>query len=192
MENGNIIKISSGKQKVRILRPWEARKLIDAIPKNDYRLIFKTLLFTGARYIEIVRFQKHLDWFDGQFIEMPSMLASKKAKRKQKERWIRLNPRGQEIIQAFKGVKTPLPSYINWTMGLRRWAKRAEIDIRYLGPKTTRKTWESWLVFSFEEKLLRILTSQGHDKTTAIKHYINLPFTDDDAKEMEYFINGWV
>lgn len=192
MTNGNIIKVSSGKQKVRILRPWEVRQLVDAIPKTDYQLIFKTLLFTGARYIEIARFQKHLEWLDGQFIELPSELASRKAKRKQKERWIRLNPRGQEVVQAFKGVKTPLPSYINWTMALKRWAEKAGIDSSYLGPKTTRKTWESWLVFCFEEKLIRILTSQGHDKTTAINHYINLPFTDDDKKEMLQFVGGWV
>ena len=43
---------------VRILRPCEARALINAIPKNEYKIMFKGLLVSGLRYIECRRFQE--------------------------------------------------------------------------------------------------------------------------------------
>ena len=190
--NNDIIKMSAKKQKVRILRPWEAKKLIAAIPKHEYQTMFKALLFTGMRYIELKRFQKYPEWFDGEFIHLPDQKATRKAKRKQKERWVRLNPRGQEIVRAFINIKKPLPSYVDWTSDLGRWAKYAGISPEYLGPKTTRKTWESWLVFCFEHKLLHIVNSQGHTLATALKHYVNLPFTKEDEKDMSEFVGGWI
>jgi len=178
---------------VRIFRPSECRMFIDAIPKVAYRATFKALLYSGMRYIEMQRFQKHPEWFDGDFIHLPIM-AIRKKKRKQLERWVRLNSTGKEIISNFlhnKDVK-PLPDYKTWRDNLKRWAKRSGIDPVKLGPKTTRKTWESWLVFYYEEKLIVILKSMGHTKTTAIDHYVNLPFTEQDKRDMKAFVEGWI
>ena len=178
---------------VRIFRPDECRQFIKAIPKKNYQLTFKALLYSGMRYIEMQRFQKHPEWFDGDFIHLPIM-AIRKKKRKQLERWVRLNPAGKEIINNFlynKEIK-PLPDYKTWRENLIRWAEIADIDPKGLGSKSTRKTWESWLVFCFEGKLIVVLKSMGHTETTAIEHYVNLPFTRQDEEAMEEFVGGWI
>ena len=66
-----IIKEVEGvKQKVRILRPSEAKLLIQHIPKFDYQGIFKALLYSVMRYAECQRLQKNPQWFDASFIHM--------------------------------------------------------------------------------------------------------------------------
>jgi len=32
----------------------------------------------------------------------------------------------------------------------------------------------------------------GHTETTAIEHYVNLPFTRQDEEAMEEFVGGWI
>lgn len=62
------------------------------------------LLLTGLRYLEAQRFHDHPDWFDGNFLNLPDY-AVKKAKRKQRERLVRLNPRGITVLPYFFKVK---------------------------------------------------------------------------------------
>jgi len=176
---------------VRILRPWEANALIRAIKKPDYQIMFKALLFSGMRYVEMQRFQRHPEWFDGKHIHLPRE-AVKKAKRKQKERWVRLNPRGEEVISAFLRLNKSLPTWQTWRENLRRWGESAGLDPVGLSPKTTRKTWESWLAFYYPQHLHLILLSQGHTALTSIQHYLNMPFTERDKMEMREFVEGWV
>jgi len=57
--------------------------------------------------------------------------------------------------------------------------------------KTFRKTWESWLLFSFPDKAMEIALSQGHTELTQLRHYANLPFLDKDREEMKEFVVGW-
>ena len=175
----------------RILRPLEATELINAIPKRKYEIQFKALLFTGARYIEIQRFFKHAEWFDGKFIHLPAM-AIKKAKRKQRERWIRLNPLGREVIKSFLSLDENLPTKQAYNQNLKRWALQAGFNSAGLSAKTTRKTWESWLVFYYPDKLANIVLSQGHTALTSIQHYLNMPFTNEDKEEMKEFVEGWI
>lgn len=92
---------------VRILRPDECKHLVNCIPKHNYQIMFKALLYSGARYVELKRFHKHHEWFDGDFIHLPKF-AMKKKKRKQLERWVRLNPAGKEIIKSFLQIKQTL------------------------------------------------------------------------------------
>jgi len=40
-----------------------------------------------------------------------------------------------------------------------------------MSTKTTRKTWESWLVWYYPEKIASIFGSQGHNELTALRHY---------------------
>jgi len=61
-----------------------------------------------------------------------------------------------------------------------------------LGPKTTRKTWESWLVLCYPEKTPHIFLSQGHNEMTALKHYVNLPFIGSDKEQAMKFVEGWI
>ena len=58
--------------------------------------------------------------------------------------------------------------------------------------KTFRKTWESWLVFYYSDKVLQIALSQGHTTITQYEHYVNIPFEEYDRKEMRKWVEGWI
>jgi len=62
--------------------------------------------------------------------------------------------------------------------------------IEGLSAKSFRKTWESWLLFSFPDKAMEIALSQGHTELTQLRHYANLPFLDKDREEMNEFVVG--
>ncbi|GAH09950.1 unnamed protein product, partial [marine sediment metagenome] len=76
-------------------------------------------------------------------------MAQRKKKQKQKERWVRLNPKGIEKVSMLLTIGKRLPNYDTWRGNLRRWAKNAEIDNTGLSVKCTRKTWESWLTYYY-------------------------------------------
>jgi len=176
------------KEGVRIFRPFEAKALIDkGIPTFKHQLLFKSLLFSGTRYAECKRLKENPEWFDGDFI----MLFSTKVKATQKERWVRLNPRGKEVIQQYIKSDFKLPHNITWNENLKRWATKAGLDTKAISAKTTRKTWESWLAFYYPTKHLQIIQSQGHTAKTAFNHYLNMPFTDNDSIQMKEFVEGW-
>jgi len=131
------------RQNTRILRPKEFEALLVGCPKIEYKTMLQALMYTGMRYIEMKRFQKHPEWFDGDFVHL-SEEASKKKKRTQKERWVRLNNQGKIIIQFFVKLEKSLPTYQSWIENLRCWASRVNLDPKGINVKTTRKTWESW------------------------------------------------
>ena len=175
----------------RILRPNEYKLLISkGIDKREYQVFFNALLFTGMRYIEMQRFQKHPEWFDGNFINLPK-IAVKKAKRKQLERSVRLTPLGRQLIPFFLDIKRPLPSWQSWQENLKRWADKADIGNKGMGVKTTRKTWESWLMFYYPYRQFEIALSQGHTSLVSLRYYLNMPFTEHDKMEMKEFVEGW-
>lgn len=178
------------KAKVRILRPREYETLREGAEKLENQTKLDVLLLTGLRYVEAQRLQQNPAWFDGRFIHLPEA-AVKKAKRKQRERWVRLTPRATALIPFFFKVK-PLPTWKGWTLSLRRWAERAGLNPTGLSPKTTRKTWESWLVASFPDHPYEIFLNQGHTDLTSLRHYLNLPFTEVDKLEMKKWVMGWI
>ncbi|NIU86227.1 MAG: hypothetical protein GWN56_02680 [Nitrosopumilaceae archaeon] len=209
-----IDRIENGKspimrKRVRILRPGECKQLIDAIPKPEYKALFRALLFTGMRYIELQRFQKQPSWFDGEFINLPKTSVLKH-KRTQLERSVRLNPLGCMAVEHFLQCKTILPSYQSWSANLSCWGYRAklhgaekyvnvakknrptEYSCEGLSSKTCRKTYESWLVFYYPNRLTEVLLSQGHDHLTSVKHYLNMPFNEHDRIDMKDFVEGWI
>ena len=122
IENGKSPVMRKG---VRILRPDECKRLIDNIPKKEYKSMFRGLLFTGMRYIEMKRFQKHPSWYDGEFINLPKESVHKH-KRTQLERSVRLNPIGRMAVEHFLDVKLPLPSYQSWNDNLVYVCKQSE------------------------------------------------------------------
>ena len=174
---------------VRILRPSEYEKLREGAETLDNQTRLDGLLLTGLRYVEADRLQEHPDWVDGRFVHLPEY-AQKKVKRKQRERWIRLSSKGVSILPYFFKSK-PLPNWKGWTQNLQRWAERAGLDPKGLGPKTTRKSWESWLVSSYPDRVLEVFLSQGHTQMTALSHYLNLPFTSSDKANMVEWVSGW-
>ena len=179
------------RHKTRILRPKEFKALLEGCPKTDYKTMLQTLLYTGMRYIELKRFQKYPSWFDGDFIHLPEE-ASRKKKRTQKERWVRLNNQGKIMIQYFKNLKRPVPTYQSWNENLKCWCNRAGLNPEGISVKTTRKTWESWLMFYFPQQMPLITLSQGHTQLISLQHYLNMPFTEADRLEIKNYVEGWI
>jgi len=148
------------KGRVRILRPAEYEQLRKGAETLENQTRADGLLLTGLRYVEAQRLQNNPDWVDGRFVHLPEH-SQKKVRRRQKERWVKLSSKGVSILPYFLKT-TPLPNWKAWTQDLRRWAARSAMEPEGLGPKTTRKTWESWLVASYPERALEIFLSQGH------------------------------
>ena len=154
-------------------------------------VLVDAMLRMGVRFVEGQRLQWHgSQWFDGRLVHLPEE-AVLKAKRKQLERWVRLSPSGIEAVQKFLRCPVELPSRWGWTDALVRWAKAAGISPAGMSPKTTRKTWESWLVCSYPEHWMEILLSQGHTSGTSIMHYLNVGFWAEDKEEMKDYVAGF-
>ena len=179
---------SSEKFEVRILRPVEFEKLRDAMDP-DTRKICTALLLTGMRYAGLKRLRENSDWLDGKFVHLPreSML---KVKAKQRERAMRLSDMGKTLVPDLFQSSFPLPKLPALGMKLRRLSKRI-LEGSPVNNKTFRKTWESWLVFYYPDKSLQIALSQGHTTTTQYEHYLNIPFADEDRREMRKWVEGW-
>lgn len=193
IESNNIMGFSPilKTQDVRVLRPFEVKKLLGVIPKDDQRYKFQALLFSGMRYIEAKLLFDNKQWFNGELIHLTKE-AIKKPKIRIKERHIRLNYLGREAVRNYLNCNKGLPRYEVWNENLKRWAKKADMPVDYLVPKSTRKTWESWLLTSYPDKSIYILSSQGHNLITSLDHYLNIGFYDKDIKEMQEFVIGWI
>jgi len=188
-----IFKETKKGSQTRVFRPAEVRQLLKyGIPKLYHKTMFRALLYSGMRYVELQRFQDHPQWFDGEFIHLPAWKASRKHKRKQPDRWVRLNNQGRQVIEYFLELDKKLPGYKGWNKNLECWCRRAEISSVGVSAKCTRKTWESWLMFMYPNRIMDIVTSQGHTQTISIQHYCNMPFNDRDKVEIERFVEGWV
>lgn len=172
------------KSKVRILRPDEYLEIRNGV-KREKQILMDCLLLSGMRYEEFLKLRENQDWFDGRFIHLPQW-AERKVKRRQLERWIRLSIMGRSIIPQLFDIKVPKRDAFD------KWLQYNFRLIEGLSAKTFRKTYESWLVFSYSEKLFDILLSQGHNATTGLRHYVNLPFLDRDKIGMKEFVEGWV
>ena len=179
------------KNRVRILRPGEYKAIENEVLKMHHRVMLQSLLFTGMRFIELKRLQQNPKWFEGDFIKITVGLGIKKNQIRMKERWVCLNPLGKMAVTNFLMLKEDLPTNQTWRENLRRWAESAGIEPEGLCPKTTRKTWESWLMFFYPDKAMPIILSQGHTTEISLKHYLNFPFTKQDRFEMDEYVAGW-
>ena len=128
------------------------------------------------------------EWFDGQFIHLPST----KKKATQEARWVRLNSLGQTVVEFYLSLKKGLPNRITWYENLKRWSTIAGIETDGISNKLTRKTWESWLMFYYPNRVTEITLSQGHTDITQIRFYVNMPFDDSDKLLMEPYVQGWI
>jgi integrase len=172
------------KSGIRILRPSEFKTIKNSITNREKQVLIDALLFTGLRYEEAVRLRHNPDWFDGNFIHLPEW-AQQKARRKQRERWVRLSIPGKYVMREFFSITVPS------RIAFDKWLAYNFPLIEGLSAKSFRKTWESWLLFSFPDKAMEIALSQGHTELTQLRHYANLPFLDKDREEMKEFVVGW-
>ena len=179
------------RMKTRILRPIEYEILrSNANPK--YRVLFDTALMTGMRGVELRLFLQNPIWFDGTFIHLPRV-AIKKKKATINQRWVHLSSRGRAVVenvhQILDGTKIPSESAISRYM--KRCALQGGIDGNGMNMKMFRKTWESWLIASYPDRKEEVFLSQGHTSLTALQHYVNLPFTEEDKLKMREWTEGW-
>jgi len=189
------ITIDHQKVETRILRPVEWGALLNVIPKQRLKTICKIALLTGMRWTELQELLKHPEWFDGEkFVEVPA----RKKMRIYSKRWVRLSTLGKELLPFFfqMGGKqgsdnSELPSWQAISKNLKRWANKAGLYPTGLSVKTFRKSWESWLIFSFPHLESLVAESQGHTLITSVKHYRRLPFTSRDRDDMKPYTQGW-
>jgi len=180
------------KNGVRILTPYEFDRLYGAVKKWDYQVLLNVALYTGMRYVELQRLQKHREWFNPvrRCIYLPKE-AQRKKKRKFADRYVHLTPSAMHYIPMFFKIRK-LPKIQQWNKWLKWWAERSGIGKEGVSAKTTRKTWESWLVISYPDKVAQICMNQGHTDTTAIQHYIQLPFSEEERREIKIRTAGWM
>ncbi|MFW6145482.1 MAG: site-specific integrase [bacterium] len=180
------------KNGTRVLRPSEFKKLLSAIPSKKNQLIVQAMLYSGMRFVELKRLMNNPNWLmSSGFVYLPKE-ASRKARRKQVERWVRLNKKGYRVIRQLLRSKYRLATRQSYNEMLKLWAKKAGIGATGMCVKTFRKTLESWLVSAYPERILEITLSQGHNELTSVRHYLNMPFDENDKKSILKFLNKWI
>lgn len=201
------------KNGVRILTPEDYEKIISVITKLSLKLLVMVLLYTGMRYQEVLRLKMHPEWFSpGRKI---ITVTSEKETAVEKERYVHLTDAGVQAVQAFLADKrTKYPSASGMTHNLISWGNMAGIsasgkligqvysigkndgcerkNIYGLSVKSFRKSWESWLAVTHQDKLELIVLSQGHLTTTSLKHYLAVPFSHDEIEHIRKYTDGWM
>lgn len=176
----------------RVLTPQEFDLIYNIIPKEKFKRSFNNALYTGMRPRELYLFSQNPKWHDPK--RRTVFLPMKYTKTK-KERYVHLTRHYNEILSLYleNGGELYYPKKTrSWYDNVRRWAEQAGIEDWWnINAKTTRKTWESWLVVSGYDGT-KILLSQGHIQSTALAHYLNLRFTDDEVREIKVRTAGWM
>lgn len=184
---------------LRVLRPFEFDAIREQMDSIDQQLAFDVLLFTGMRYVEFIRFGNNPSWVRDRTrsIYLPPE-AQRKEMRVSPDRFIHLSSEGWKAIKEFFSKPRKIYTREGFNKVLSKCAKRADIDGTGLSAKSTRKTWESWLVYQMilidrQPAALEIVSkSFGHTSSTAIGHYINLDFTKEDIQEITMRTRGWM
>lgn len=183
----------------RVFRPWEYQIFRSEL-KESQRVIADILLLTGMRYEELLRLRYAPDWIDevSGMIHLPSVAVKKGRHLKetvQTERWVRMSIRAKGVIPMLYRVE--MTSRTAFDQMLKRKSKLAAIEHPDFIPDrisviSFRKTCASWLRIYYPMHMDHILLSMGHSKTTELKHYLGLPFTDIDKSGMSEWVEGWI
>jgi integrase len=185
-----IIPIS--KNNVACLTPREW-KLIEHHLNADYKIRGDFLLQTAMRISEAMYVAHHPECYrkDNGAIFLPKVEGMGKRKAKQKERAVLLSPTGRIAVELFFQKDVGLPSYQAMEGALKRAAKEADFDIRFITTKMFRKTFITWQMACYPERQGMIASSAGHTNDTMQSHYITYGFKKEDLKEMKEMIAGW-
>lgn len=181
----------SGKFRVRIFRPNELTALIKAIPKPSYRTMFEFTLYSGMRYIEAQLIKPYPELFEDRYIHLIPGITAKKPKCTIRDRYVKLNPVGIRVAEQYFKLDKKLPNINTWRENITRWCNIAKINTSFISAKSSRKTWESYLMSTYPFKRDEIFISQGHTELTALRNYVNLPFTEEDKEAMVRYVAGW-
>lgn len=183
----------------RVFTPHEVQAIRGVISKPSRLSLFNLLLYTGMRLSEVKQLADNPAIFDQE--RKTILIVSGKEKATQKDRNVILNEKGVKAVSEF--LKTPVypQSPFAWQKNLIRWCRAAHLaelpnpdhDTNPYGVtvRSTRKTWESWLMTCHEDKAVRIALSQGHKESTQIGHYLNLLFTDEEYHQICHEVSDW-
>lgn len=173
----------------KVLNVEEFDSFILSIPKR-YKTIFEVNTITGLRYIELQRLHDSPKWYNEarNQILLPAE-AQKKVKQKLVKRTVdRLPSTFHYIFDEFVRGRRP-PDRTAWYRDLKAWGKRAGFNDP-IGPKTPRKTIESWLLKAGVPEI-EVYSRSGHDMKTSLTHYQALSFTDQELRDIKKRLNEW-
>ena len=181
----------------RILRPSEYLILRNQL-NEDQQLILDSLLLTGMRYEELLRFHDHSDWLDDCSIHLPAEAVLKGRATKdpdERQRWVRLSIRGKAVLPHLHRVA--MPGRVAFDQMLKRKGLKAIESSPGFNPskisaKSMRKTYTSWLRAYYPHMSDYIFLSMGHSSRTELRHYLGIPFTERDKQEMKEWVEGWI
>jgi len=184
----------------RILTPGEASSIRRVISKPSNRALFDLMLYTGVRLEEVRQLLEHPEIFDEE--RRLLVIKSGKAKASQKSRNVILSDNGMEAVRAFLQAPKMPASSSAWQTNLIRWSKIAGLsplpgrseeggNIFGITVRTSRKSLESWLLTAYPDRAAWIALSQGHTETTALGHYLNVSFTDQERNDILEETRGW-
>lgn len=184
----------------RIFLPAEVERIQRVITKPSLLALFNLLLFTGMRLSEVSELARKPLSFDE--CTKVIKITSTKAKATQKSRDIWLNDQGVNAVKEYLKYCYVPSSPSVWQTNLIRWCRQAHlIEDPYpdspsnpyaVTVRTSRKTWESWLMKSFKHELTAITLSMGHTETTALRHYTNMTFLSGEIEQIKEYTAGWL
>ena len=183
----------------RVLTPSEADQMRSVISKPSSRILFDLMLYTGLRLVEVKQLRDNPAIFDHE--RRTITIRSGKVKASQLSRNVCLSDKGLVAVQEYlKNPSVPSSSTV-WQQNLIRWGQRARLqhvpgqeetnNPNGLTVRTTRKSWESWLLEAYPDKIINITLSQGHTETTALRHYFNISFTTAEKEAIKEQTKGW-
>ena len=181
----------------RILRPSEYTILRNQL-NEDQQLILDSLLLTGMRYEELLRFHDNPDWLDDGSIHLPAEAVLKGRAIKdpdERQRWVRLSIRGKAVLAHLHRVS--MPGRVGFDQMLKRKGFKAieaspGFNPSKISAKSMRKTYTSWLRAYYPHMSDYIFLSMGHSSRTELRHYLGIPFTERDKQEMKEWVEGWI
>lgn len=182
------------KNRVAIFVPREYDELREAM-RTKHKVLSDVLLYTGMRYTEARRIERDMYDRNKKYIFLSSEV-DKKRKRVTPDRYVHLSTLGRKAMDRFFEETYEFPTYIAFDQMLNGAVKRAGLTRRARGlavsVKAFRKTWECWLAVSYPERIIFVVMSQGHSEMVAMQHYLNVPFSTEEKRDIREHVSGWM
>ena len=184
----------------RVLTPEEAYQTRAVIEKPSARALYDLMLYTGLRLVEVKQLAENPGIFDQE--RRTITIKSGKAKASQISRNVCLSDKGLLAVEEY--LKNPICSkepvmsgrIKPYPVGTTRPSQALPGQEQSSNPtgitvRTSRKTWESWLLAAYPDKVINIVLSQGHTETTALRHYFNISWTQAEREAIKEQVKGW-
>lgn len=170
--------VTKGTTGIEILFPSQYHTLVNNARDDRFTDTIIILFHTGMRYEELNQIdEEHYDKRSGKL-----HIYSGKHACKNSDRWIPLTPLAKESVERWirEGFKPMSRQGYNERIG-----KIAKYHGFNVSGKTSRKTNESWRLLLGDD-YLKVCINLGHTPETAYTHYVQeLPFIEEDIKEIK-------